>query len=167
MIISFLGIHKYQTHPGFWHQYSYAKQATKLWKTCSKLNFLKGFCECEQKKDVNLIFFGTFFFHLQSVWYRIFWAKLQDAMDIHGFPNRKFCYFSMFQILLFKTLKKYIRQAFEILKSVKIYHFLFGNPWISMPSWVLVSIFKCKIDHIGAKNKFQINFGKNNSCEYG
>ena len=107
MIISFLGIHKYQTHPGFWHQYSYAKQTIKVWKTCSKLNFLKGFCECEQKKDANSIFLGTFFFtSSQSVWYHIFWAKLQVAMDIHGFPNRKFCYFSLFQILLFKTFKK-------------------------------------------------------------
>ena len=123
-----------------------------------------------KEEGCKLNFFVNIFFTSSlSVWYHIFWAKLQDAMDIHGFPNRKFCYFSMFQILLFKTLKKYIRlkQAFDILKSVKIYHFLFGNPWISMPSWVLVSIFKCKIDHIGAKNKFQINFGKNNSCEYG
>ena len=171
MIISFLGIHKYQTHPGFWHQYSYAKQTTKVWKTCSKLNFLKGFCECEQKKDVNSIFLGTFFFtSSQSVWYHIFWAKLQDAMDIHGFHNKFFfVIFHCFKYFCSKLLKKYIRlkQAFEILKSVKIYHFLFGNPWISMPSWVLVSIFKCKIDHIGAKNKFQINFGKNNSGKYG
>ncbi len=53
------------------------------------------------------------------------------------------------------------KQAFKILKNVKTYHFLFGNPWISMPSWVLFSIFKRKIDHIGGKNKFQINFGKN------
>jgi hypothetical protein len=36
-----------------------------------------------------------------------------------------------------------------------------------MPSWVLVSISKCKIDHIGAKNKFHMKFGKNNSGKYG
>ena len=67
MIISFLGIHKYQTHPGIWHQYSYAKQTTKVWKTCSKLNFWKGFREFEQKKDVNSIFLGTFFLYLHSL----------------------------------------------------------------------------------------------------
>ena len=139
-------------------------------KDMLQIEFFKRLLWMWTEEGCKLNFFGNIFFtSSQSVWYHIFWAKLQDAMDIHGFPNRKFCYFSMFQILLFKTLKKYIRlkQAFEILKSVKIYHFLFGNPWISMPSWVLVSIFKCKIDHIGAKNKFQINFGKNNSCEYG
>ena len=170
MIISFLGIHKYQTHPGFWHQYSYAKQTTKLWKTCSKLNFFKGFCECEQKKDVNSIFLGTFFLHLHSLCgITYFEPNCRMRWIFMDFLTENFVIFHCFKYFCSKLLKKYIRlkQAFEILKSVKIYHFLFGNPWISMPSWVLVSIFKCKIDHIGAKNKFQINFGKNNSGKYG
>jgi hypothetical protein len=163
VIISFLGIHKYQTHPGFWHQYSYAKQTTKVWKTCSKLNFFKGFCECEQKKDVNSIFLGTFFLHLHSLCgITYFEPNCRMRWIFMDFLTEIFVIFHCFKYFCSKLFKKYIRlkQAFEILKSVKIYHFLFGNPWISMPSWVLVSIFKFKIDHIGAKNKFLYKFWK-------
>ena len=170
MIISFLGIHKYQTHPGFWHQYSYAKQTIKVWKTCSKLNFLKGFCECEQKKDVNSILGGTFFLHLHSLPGIInFKSNCRMRWIFMDFLTENFVIFAVSNASVQNLKIIYIRlkQAFEILKSVKIHHFLFGNPWISMPSWVLVSIFKCKIDHIGGKNKFQINFGKNYSGKYG
>ena len=107
MIISFLGIHKYQTHPGFWHQYSYAKQTTKVWKTCSKLSFLKGFCECEQKKDVNSIFFGTFFLHLRSpCGITYFEPNCRMRWIFMDFLTENFVIFHCFKYLLFKTLKK-------------------------------------------------------------
>ena len=111
MIISFLGIHKYQTHPGFWHQYSYAKQTTKVWKTCSKLSFLKGFCECEQKKDVNSIFGGTFFLHLHSLCgITYFEPNCRMRWIFMDFLAENFVIFHCFKYLLFKTLKK-IHQA--------------------------------------------------------
>ena len=165
-----MGIHKYQTNPGFWHQYSYAKQTTKVWNTCSKLNFLKGFCECEQKKDVNSIFLGTFFFIFTVCLVSLILSQIAGCDGYWWISYQKILlFFAVSNTSVQIILKKYIRlkEAFEILKSVKIHHFLFENPWISMPSWVLVSIFKCKIDHIGGKNKFQINFGKNNSGKYG
>ena len=123
-----------------------------------QIKFCKRLLWMWTKEGCKFNFWGNIFFTTsQSVWYQIFWAKLQDAMDIHGFPNRKFCYFSRIVILLFKNLKIAIQTETSFWNLEKWQNFLFGNPWISMPSWVLVSIFKCKTDHIGAKNKFQIN----------
>ena len=125
MIISFLGIHKYQTHPGFWHQYSYAKQTIKVWKTCSKLNFLKGFCECEQKKDVNSIFLRTFFLHLHSLPGIInFKPNCRMRWIFMDFLTENFVIFHCFKYFCSKFFKQKISDWNKLLKSWKVSKFI-------------------------------------------
>ena len=122
------------------------------------------------EEGCKLNFLGNIFVYLHSLSGIIdFKPNCRMRWIFMDFLTENFVIFRCFKYFCSKIFQKNIRlkQAFEILKSVKIHHFLFGNPWISMPSWVLVSIFKCKIDHIGGKKKFQINFGKNNSGKYG
>ena len=118
MIISFLGIHKYQTHPGIWHQYSYAKQTTKVWKTCSKLNFWKGFCEFEQKKDVNSTFLGTFFYIFTAL--SLILSQISGFMD---FLSENFVICCCFKCFCSK-FKNNIYQTDKLLKSWKVSKFI-------------------------------------------
>ena len=125
MIISFLGIHKYQTHPGFWHQYSYAKQTTKVWKTCSKLNFLKGFCECEQKKDVNSIFWEHFFLHLHSLCgITYFEPNCRMRWIFMDFITNFFLLFFTVSNTSVQNFKKNISDWNKLLKSWKVSKFI-------------------------------------------
>ena len=139
-------------------------------KDMLQIEFFKSLLWMWTEEGCKLNFFGNVFLYLHSLSGIInFKPNCRMRWIFMDFLTENFVIFHCFKYFCSKFKKKYIRlkQAFEILKSVKIHHFLFGNPWISMPSWVLVSIFKCKIDHIGGKNKFQINFGKNNSGKYG
>ena len=54
-----------------------------------------------------------------------------------------------------------LNSKYPLINIIKSLDFLF-NPFLEARAET-----KNQIDHIGAKNKFQINFGKNNSCEYG
>ena len=131
-------------------------------KDMLQIEFFKRLLWMWTEEGCKLNFFWNIFLHLHSLCgITYFEPNCRFRWIFMDFLTENFVIFHCFKYFCSKLFKKYIRlkQAFEILKSVKIYHFLFGNPWISMPSWVLVSIFKCKIDHIGAKNKFQINFG--------
>ena len=124
MIISFFGIHKYQTHPGFWHQYSYAKQTTKVWKTCSKLNFLKGFCECEQKKDVNSIFFGTFFYIFTVCVVSHILSQIAGCDGYSWISKQKILLFFTVSNTSVQNFKKNISDWNKLLKSWKVSKFI-------------------------------------------
>ena len=79
-------------------------------------------------------------------------------MDIHGFPNRKFCYFSLFQILLFKTFKKVHQTetrfwnletcqnlSFSVWESININPIMSSlkilKKWNQTKTWYLLTLF--------------------------
>ena len=135
-------------------------------KDMLQIEFFKRLLWMWTEEGCKLNFFGNILVYLHSLSGIIdFKPNCRMRWIFMDFLTELGC-FLLFQILLFKIFLKIYQTETSFWNLEKCQNSSFPV-WESMPSWVLVSIFKCKIDHIGGKNKFQINFGKNNSGKYG
>ena len=94
-------------------------------KDMLQIKFCKRLLWMWTKEGCKFNFLGNIFFTTsQSVWYQIFWAKLQDAMDIHGFHNNFFLLFFTVSNTSVQNFKKNISDWNKLLKSWKVSKFI-------------------------------------------